>query len=125
MTGTVLICVAVAALISAQLIIKASLTDHGVVPASVGGFVSYVRELLLDWRAWMGGIGLVISSVLWYAAISRIPLSVAYPIGAISYPLIFLGSVFILGESFSWIRLAANALIVAGIILSTFARSHY
>lgn len=115
--GIVLIVVAVLAMTSAQLLIKARLDVHGAVPLSAGGLFGYALALLADWQAWLGGIGLIAASVLWYVALSRIPISLAFPFAALSYPIIFAGSLLFLREGFSWQVLAGNVAIVVGILL--------
>ncbi len=116
--GIALILAAVFLLTVTQIVIKSRLSEHGTVPFSLEGGWPYLLGLLADWQVWIGGLGLVICSVLWYAAISRIPLSLAFPFAALSYPLIFAGSVLFLHERFSWQSLAGNCLIVLGVMLA-------
>ena len=116
--GIALIVAAVFLLTLAQIIIKSRLTEHGAVPLSLEGGWPYLIGLISDWRVWMGGLGLVASSALWYAAVSRIPLSVAFPFAALSYPLVFVSSILFLHERFSWQSLAGNGLIVLGVVLA-------
>lgn len=115
--GIALVVVAVFALTTAQLVIKTRLTVHGTVPFNVGDGLPYLLTVIADWRMWAGLVGLMVSSLLWYAAVSRIPLSLAYPFGALSYPLIFLSSLLVLREEFSWQGLVGNGLIVMGVML--------
>lgn len=116
-TGIALICVAVVALTGAQLLIKTTLAAHGAVPFGPADFLRYLWSLLFDWRAWAGASAIIVAATLWYTAVSRLPLSVAFPFGAMSYPLVFLGSVLVLREQFSWMAVAGNALIVGGVML--------
>jgi len=115
--GILLIASSIIVMVGAQLIIKNRLNSHGVVPLSLPEFSQYVLYLLRDIRVWLGGIGLVVSAILWYAAVSRVPLSVAFPLGASSYPLIFLCSVIWLGEAFTLEKLFANLLIISGVLI--------
>lgn len=115
--GMATVLVAVVMLTIAQLTIKARLTAHGTVPFELGSLFRYVFELLRDWQLVAGGLALVLSSVCWYAGVSRIPLSQAYALAAITYPLIFLGAVFILHEPLTWQGLVGNLTIVVGIVL--------
>ncbi|MER8373521.1 hypothetical protein [Mesorhizobium sp. M1406] len=116
--GIVLILVAVVSLTAAQIVIKSRLTQHGVVPFSFERGWPYLLGLLADWRVWIGGLCLVVSSLLWYAAISRIPLSLGFPFAALSYPLVFASSIVFLHERFGWQTLAGNGLIVVGVLLA-------
>jgi len=115
--GMGIVLIAVVMLTIAQLTIKARLTVHGTVPFDLGGLSRYVLELLRDWRLVAGGLALVVSSVCWYAGMSRIPLSQAYALAAITYPLVFLGAVFFLHEPLTWQGVLGNLAIVAGIVL--------
>ena len=65
---------------------------------------------------WASFFGLIVSSLLWYAAVSRIPLSLAFPMAALSYPLVFGGAVLFLDEPFRWTILFGNVLIVTGVL---------
>lgn len=57
------------------------------------------------------------ASLFWMAALSRMPLSKAYPFTALSFPLIALFAVWIFHESFDLNKLAGTALIVAGVLV--------
>lgn len=72
---------------------------------------------------WAGGAGLIAATLCWYAGISRLPLSQAYSTAALAYPLIFLSSIVILRERFTWPAFLGNALIVAGVLLAANAEA--
>jgi drug/metabolite transporter (DMT)-like permease len=63
-----------------------------------------------------------ISSLLWIVAIRGVPLSTAYPMVALSYVIIFVGSAWLFGEQLSWRHAVGALLIVGGIVVIT-ARS--
>lgn len=58
-----------------------------------------------------------LASICWMMAISRMPLSKAYPLTAMSLPLIALLSVVFFSESFNAQKILATALIVLGVVL--------
>jgi drug/metabolite transporter (DMT)-like permease len=58
-----------------------------------------------------------ISALLWIVALRSVPLSVAYPMVALSYIIIFVGSYLLFGEAVSWRHWAGAILIVCGILL--------
>lgn len=60
-----------------------------------------------------------ISALLWILALRGIPLSVAYPMVALSYVIIFIGSAVLFGEQLSWRHGVGAALIIGGILLIT------
>lgn len=116
-TGLALLALGVVLLSVTQIIIKSRLNVHGAIPVSASEIVPYVWGLLQDLR-FLGGLGLlIIAAFCWYAGLSRIPLSLAFPFAAMSYPLIFLGSVLLLNETFSWPVAIGNILIVTGVLL--------
>lgn len=115
--GFALILFAVVVLTGAQVVIKSRLSVHGVVPLQPGALIGYLWLVIRDWQMWLGLAGLLVSSLCWYAAISRLPLSIAYPFAALSYPVIFVGSLVFLREAFSWQSMSGNLLIVLGLLL--------
>ena len=68
-------------------------------------------------RAWLAGFLTVASSLLWCAAVSRVPLSFAFPIAAMSYPIIMIGSAIFFQEGITAAKLAGNALIISGVLI--------
>jgi drug/metabolite transporter (DMT)-like permease len=58
-----------------------------------------------------------VSAVLWIAALRDTPLSVAYPMVALSYIIIFAGSYFLFSEPITWHKTIGAVLIIAGIIV--------
>jgi drug/metabolite transporter (DMT)-like permease len=101
----------------AQILIKARLSQRGVMPFAVDTTLVYFRALAGDWQMWLGAAIILVVAFLWYAGVSRVPLSIAYSLSAISYPLILAGSLILLNESISWQLIVGNIFIVSGIIL--------
>ncbi|MEI2395819.1 SMR family transporter [Paenibacillus phytohabitans] len=62
-----------------------------------------------------------ISALLWIVAISKIPLSVAYPMVGFSYVLVFAMSILFLNEQISMVKILGLILIIFGVI--TISRS--
>jgi len=58
-----------------------------------------------------------ISSLGWIVALRETPLTVAYPMGALAYIIIFAGSYFLFAEPITWAKIIGAALIVTGIII--------
>ncbi|MCE1245927.1 MAG: EamA family transporter [Firmicutes bacterium] len=59
----------------------------------------------------------VLSTFSWLSALSKVPLSFAYPMLSTGYLLIFVIGILFLGEKFTYAKLFANLLIIAGISL--------
>jgi len=86
--------------------------------SSLGGeeLVETILAGLAEPLVLLGFACFVISSLSWLIVLSRVPLSVAYPFGALSYVIVVVVAL-ITGEQISALRWAGVALIVAGIWL--------
>jgi multidrug transporter EmrE-like cation transporter len=65
-------------------------------------------------------LGLVVfgvSAVAWLAALSRVPLSVAYPFNALGYLVILTASVIVLHERASALTWVGSLMVVSGLLL--------
>lgn len=115
LVGIVLIICSVCLLTVTQLLIKARMTILGAIPMQPEQLVGYLLRALGDLPLLAGGGILVTAALCWYAGMSRLPLSIAYPMGALSYPLVLVGALFVLREPVSWPVIAGNLLILAGV----------
>ena len=112
---TVALLVALTANAAANLMIRAGMRGR---PLPVTDPAHLIRSVLGNPLV-MGGIVLFALNVLCYAyALTRIPLTVAYPVMVGGGLLIVLGcSVLLLREPLSWPLVAGAVLIVAGVVL--------
>lgn len=100
MTTVVILLTSIGLAAAGQLLLKAGMNQVGVV-AGIDSFravVDVAGEVLGTWQviAGLGAFG--VSAAFWLVALSRVPLSVAYPVASFSYVLILVFSVVILGE---------------------------
>lgn len=58
-----------------------------------------------------------ISAVLWIFAISKVQLSIAYPMVSLGYIIVFVLSYFILGETISLLRVFGLFTIITGVLI--------
>lgn len=58
-----------------------------------------------------------VSAVVWLAALSRIPLSLAYPFNALGYLVILTASIIVLHERANMMTWAGTVLVVAGLVV--------
>ena len=66
----------------------------------------------------LGGLACyVISVVVWLIALSRVPVSIAYPMLSIGYVVNALAAWYLLGETLTPMRLAGIGIIIAGVFL--------
>lgn len=122
LTGFFLILASVFSLSGAQVLLKSRLTVYGVIPFVPVELVRYLWTLAQDLKVWIGFSGLVLSAALWYMAVSRIPLSIAFPTAALSYPMILIGSFIFLNEPVNWALMLGTGLIVCGVATVGFSQ---
>jgi len=64
-----------------------------------------------------------VSAVAWLAALSKVPLSIAYPFNAIGYLVILTASIVILHERANLLTWAGSLLVVSGVIIVVLSAS--
>ena len=101
-----------------QLLLKAGMDATGVTVAlQPRALLELVRTVLGSWRLLLGFAAFGSSSLFWLAALSRVPLSVAYPIVSVSYVLILGSSWVLLGERPSMVTMLGALLVMSGVAL--------
>lgn len=90
----------------------------------IGGFEfnraalrTVLPRVLLSPYIWVGFIGFGLGAVFWLAVLSRAPLSLAYPILALSYFVVVAEAWLFLHERVSWQRFVGVLVIVVGVVL--------
>jgi len=103
---------------AAQLLLKAATRTSGVL-VSDGGQVSWsaAAELLRAPPLWVGLSFYGVSVILWLGALSRVPVSIAYPMLSIGYVVNAVAAVFLFSEALTAGKVAGILLIVAGVIV--------
>jgi multidrug transporter EmrE-like cation transporter len=115
MRGIPLIITAVLLGAVGQIIMKKGMQIYGEVTAG-----SVWRQLVPILKVPQVTVGLLcyaLSAVLWIAVVSKIDLSLAYPMVSVAYVAVFVASWFLFGEKISAIRIAGLVLIVAGVVV--------
>ncbi|HEY6454913.1 MAG TPA: transporter [Steroidobacteraceae bacterium] len=108
---------------AAQLLLKAATRHSGELIADSGQISwSGVLQLLGAVPLWVGLACYGVSVVVWLGALSRVPVSVAYPMLSIGYVVNAFAAALLFGEALSIGKLAGIAMICAGVI--TLARLH-
>jgi multidrug transporter EmrE-like cation transporter len=104
---------------AAQLLMKAGLKAAAPSSASAASaeVVSVYLHAFTNLRVW-AGLGLyALSAVLWLWVLSRLDVSLAYPLVSLGFVVTMALGILVLGEPFSWTRVLACGLIVAGVLL--------
>lgn len=113
--GFVLVCIVFTVL--GQLLIKWQAMNAGNFPASWPARASFFLNLVFNPWIMAGLASAVIAAFAWILAMTKLPISVAYPMMSLTYPLVMGLSWILLGESLSVWRVAGAAFILAGVAL--------
>lgn len=102
---------------AAQLLLKAGTNAVGAFEFTLENAVPVGLKLSLEPHI-LGGIGCYAASlVVWIMALSRVEVSVAYPMLSIGYVVNAIAAWFLFGESVTAVRMAGIGLIIAGVFL--------
>ncbi len=99
---------------AAQLAMKRGMTAPAAAAADVG---STYTQALTSPLVWLGLMLYGASAVLWLWVLSRLDVSVTYPLVSLGFVVTLVLGVLWLGEPFSWMRVAGCTLIVTGVSL--------
>lgn len=113
--GFVLVCIVFTVL--GQLLIKWQAMNAGSFPASWPARASFFLNLVFNPWIMAGLFSAVIAAFAWILAMTKLPISVAYPMMSLTYPLVMGLSWILLGETLSLWRVAGAAFILAGVAL--------
>lgn len=117
-SSIILVLLAVVCGVSGQLVLKLGMAQVGRI-----GVEALAQPLPVAWRVLssplvIGGLACyALGAVFWLTVLSRVPLSLAYPMLALTYVAIPLLAWLLLGESVSGLRWVGIGVICAGVLL--------
>lgn len=104
-----------------QLLLKAGMSEIGEISGiGPGHLTGLIGSVLTTWKAMLGLVCFVGSSLFWLVVLSRVPLSTAYPFVALSYLIILGFSTLVLHERPPLLTWSGAGLIMTGIVLIGF-----
>lgn len=103
----------------AQLLLKAGTNAVGVIHLTTENWFSTGVKLATQLPIIGGLTCYVISVVVWIVALSRVDVTIAYPMISLGYIINALGAWYFLGEAVSAQRLLAIGVIIVGVVLLT------
>lgn len=77
----------------------------------------HLAKLLSSAYIWSGLVLYGFATILWFIVLSRLPLSVAYPLQSLAYVLAILPAYFLFNETITLTKIAGMAVIVFGAYL--------
>jgi multidrug transporter EmrE-like cation transporter len=102
---------------AAQLLLKAGVRHMGVIQLQFQSLLSAGWKLAFEPHI-LGGLACyVVSVVVWILALSRVPVSIAYPMLSLGYVVTAIAAWMLFGESLGAMRLTGIAVIIVGVYL--------
>jgi multidrug transporter EmrE-like cation transporter len=101
----------------AQLALKASVSDLGVIHPGLPGSGGVALKLLAEPWLWVGLLCYVVSVVVWIVALSRVEVSIAYPMLSIGYVVNAIAAWMLFGEALSAAKLSGIGIIIVGVFI--------
>ncbi len=110
-----LLLTAICLTVTGELFLKAGMTRVGEFSASFGT----VFRTFTEWRVLLGFMLIFGGGLFWLGVISRVDLSFAYPLLALSYVISLIPAHFLLGEHVTLNRIIGACVIVIGVVIVT------
>ncbi|WP_165496657.1 EamA family transporter [Haematobacter massiliensis] len=101
-----------------QLFLKLGATRLFAVPRQ-DGLLGFMRDFIMTWQLSLGLLFYGSSAFVWIYVLSKVSLSVAYPMVGLSFVVVLMLSVLVLGETVKLGQIMGCGLILAGIVMVT------
>ena len=99
----------------AQLALKASVSDTGIINLDMQSLVSSAGSLIANLWLWVGLICYAISVVVWILALSRVDVSIAYPMLSVGYIVNAIAASHLFNEPMGIGKIAGIGIIMLGV----------
>jgi multidrug transporter EmrE-like cation transporter len=101
----------------AQLLLKAGVTPLGALSVDLNNLLPTMLKVLMQWPILAGLACYVISVGVWIVGLSRVEVSIAYPMLSMGYVVNALLAWWLFGEALGPMRWAGMVLILAGVLV--------
>jgi len=102
---------------AAQILMKAGTNAIGHFEFSAANILPIGIKLASDWHIIVALSCYVVSVMVWILALSRVPVSIAFPMLSMAYVVNAIAAWYLLGEDFSPTKLAGMAVIILGVVI--------
>lgn len=99
----------------AQLCLKQGMSSIGGVGLNVAGFLAMLESIYDNLFILGGLVCYVLSFIVWLAVLSRVAVSVAYPMLSVGYVVTAFAGWYLWGEALTWCKLLGIGLICSGV----------
>lgn len=101
--------------VAGQLLMKRGMMSFGAFP--VNQLISRLIPIFLNPYVFMGFVLFGLSSIFWLVVLSRLPLSLVYPMVSVAYVVVAIASWYFFKENVSLVRWLGIAVIIVGVFL--------
>lgn len=119
MTAYLYIALTILFTVYGQLVIKWQVRQAGVLPVSTGAKIGFLLGFLLNPWIVSGFLAAFLASLCWMAAMTKLPLSHAYPFMSFAFVMVMFLSAIFFHEPLSWPKVIGMVCIVVGIVVSS------
>lgn len=102
---------------AAQILMKAGTNAVGYFEFSGANILPIGWKLVTEWHIVAALFCYAISVVIWVLALSRVPVSIAFPMLSMAYVVNAVAAWYLLGEAFNPAKLAGMGVIILGVII--------
>ncbi len=102
---------------AAQILMKAGTNAVGHFDFSVANILPIGWKLATEWHIVAALFCYALSVVIWILALSRVPVSIAFPMLSMAYVVNAVAAYYLLGEAFSPTKLAGMTVIIVGVVI--------
>ena len=102
---------------SAQILMKAGTNAIGYFDFSAANIIPIGWKLASEWHIIAALFCYALSVVIWVLALSRVPVSIAFPMLSMAYVVNALAAWYLLGEAFNPAKLVGMGVIIIGVII--------
>lgn len=101
-----------------QIIIKSRINIYGQLPMEFKEKIFFLLKLFFDPYIFSGFLSAIIASLFWMSAMTKLPITRAYPVMSLAPILVLIFGVLYLGETLTLGKIAGTILIIGGTYLS-------
>jgi len=102
---------------AAQILMKAGTNSIGYFEFSMENVLPIGLKLATEWHIVVALFCYALSVVIWVLALSRVPVSIAFPMLSMAYVVNAVAAWYLLGEAFNPTKLVGMGIIILGVIV--------
>jgi drug/metabolite transporter (DMT)-like permease len=102
---------------AAQILMKAGTNAVGHFEFSLANILPIGWKLATEWHIVAALFCYALSVIIWILALSRVPVSIAFPMLSMAYVVNAVAAYYLLGEAFNPTKLAGMTIIIVGVVV--------